>query len=78
MEYQLLGWLSRNPNSKIPAICIAMGINVDQAWEIIEKYMKKVIICGRGYASHTEEYYVTKTISDEQLGMLLDREKQKG
>ncbi len=68
---RIVGFLILNPNSKLPAICLGVKLRAYQCGQLLDELVVSGVVCGRGYAAHTEEYYVPdgeKVLDLERLG----------
>ena len=75
LKNKIVGFLSRNTNQKLPAICLATNANVMSVAEALEELQCDGTVKGRGYAAHTEEYYLAENPTIEQLGEMITRKQ---
>lgn len=75
-EQKIIGYLLKHPNSKFVELCsIGLPLSVFEIGQVVEGLIESGKIKGRGFASHSEEYFVPdggKFMSNENLGRLKD------
>lgn len=77
-ENKIIGYFLKHKDATFSQLTSDTLINVHEAHEAMLSLQAKGIIKGRGFASHTESYYVVGGkgfLSDENLGVLFINRK---
>jgi hypothetical protein len=73
--YQVLGYISQHTNCRETEICVALRMNIHDAWKAIQELQAQGLIESMGYASHVQEWHVTKPLSMAEIGRMYAERK---